>query len=410
MQDMTDQGPWKITITRMPWRNKEMGIFLVQDESDQAVEIQVQNLSRPSMVGQVHIGRIQKYLPSLHAAFVDIADGGRVFLPVGRPEELHYVRKHSKSGGICGGDEILLQIVADPIKSKDPIGSSDIVFKSADVLLHMGAGPSGISRKIAGEDRKRLRDFLEDYEDRDYHLTLRTSAAAVDVEELARQVAYLSKRMEELWRILPKQALFYSFKTQPPLWLERLMTYPVARIKSISSDLDQVMSFFDQVQEEDPRLHAYRSLFAAYREDYPLYQRRGLTRLMRELTARTVWLPCGGNLVIDQTEAMNVIDVNSGKMKMTGPKREAILTCNREAAEEIARQLRLRNLSGMILIDFINMKGSEDLHRLMDHLASCCRDDPQKVCIVDATGLGLVEVTRQKKYVSLLQAISDEPS
>ena len=422
MPEISEQEQLEICITRMPWKDIEIGLFLVRTGDGQAIELQVENLARPSMVGQIHIGRIQKYLPSLHAAFVDIADQKKVFLPVKSPDELNYVRRQSKSEGIHGGDQILLQIVADPIKSKDAIGSSDIVFKSADVIAHLGSGESGISRKISGQDRRRLRDFLSACQGENYHLTLRTSAADLKEEELTGQVEALVEQMEDFQATIGQQALFTVFQPGQPLWMERLMTYPAGQIASITSDLEEVIASFagernngshtqgskgcSWTRRADSRLADYAPLFHAYRDEYPLYQLRNLTRLMKEISSRTVWLPCGGNIVIEQTEALNVIDINTGKMKAGGGKRDAVLTCNLQAAEEIARQMRLRNLSGIIIIDFINMRDKRDLTRVMEHLSSCCKRDPQGVSLVDVTALGLVEITRQKKYASLKQILS----
>lgn len=422
MPEISEQEQLEICITRMPWKDIEIGLFLVWTGDGQAIELQVENLARPSMVGQIHIGRIQKYLPSLHAAFVDIADQKKVFLPVKSPDELYYVRRNSKSEGIHGGDQILLQIVADPIKSKDAIGSSDIVFKSADVIAHMRAGESGISRKISGQDRRRLRDFLSACQGENYHLTLRTSAADLKEEELTGQVRALVEQMEDFRATIGQQALFTAFLPDQPLWMERLMTYPAGQIASITSDLDDVIASFAgerdnslhrqglkgclRTRRANSRLADYAPLFHAYRDEYPFYQLRNLTRLMREISSRTVWLPCGGNIVIEQTEALNVIDINTGKMKAGSGKQDAILTCNLQAAEEIARQMRLRNLSGIIIIDFINMRDKRALTRVMEHLSSCCKVDPQEVSLVDVTALGLVEMTRQKKYASLKQILS----
>ncbi len=424
MHEISEREELEITITRMPWQDRKIALFLVRDKKGQAIELQAENLARPSMVGQIHIGRIRKYLPSLHAAFVDIADQKRVFLPVKNPDELNYVRRRSKSQGIHGGDEVLLQITADPIKSKDAIASSDIIFKSADVILHMGTGESGISKKIYGQDRRRLRDFLARYESRSYHLTLRTSAATLGEEELAGQIKFLAEKMEDFRAVIFKQSLFTVFQTEQPLWLERLMAYPAGQIASVTSDLEEVIACFPDGKSQsrscrlqgpgvwseikclDNRLDDYAALFTAYRDDYPLYQLRNLTRLMKEVSAKTVWLPCGGNLIIEQTEALNVIDINTGKMKMDSRKRDAILTCNRQAAEEIVRQMRLRNLSGIIIIDFINMSERGDWTKLLEHLSACCKSDPQQVSLVDVTALGLVEMTRQKKYASLKQTLS----
>ena len=338
------------------------------------------------------------------------------------PDELNYVRRKSKSEGIHGGDEILLQIVADPIKSKDAIGSSDIVFKSADVIAHLGSGESGISRKISGQDRRRLRDFLSACQGENYHLTLRTSAASLGEEELSGQVEALVEQMEDFQATIGQQALFTVLQPGQPLWMERLMTYSAGQIASITSDLEEVIASFagernngshtqgskgcSWTRRADSRLADYAPLFHAYRDEYPLYQLRNLTRLMREISSRTVWLPCGGNIVIEQTEALNVIDINTGKMEAGSGKRDAVLTCNLQAAEEIARQMRLRNLSGIIIIDFINMRDKRDLTRVMEHLSSCCKRDPQGVSLVDVTALGLVEITRQKKYASLKQILS----
>ena len=422
MPEISEQEQLEICITRMPWKDIEIGLFLVRTGDGQAIELQVENLARPSMVGQIHIGRIQKYLPSLHAAFVDIADQKKVFLPVKSPDELYYVRRNSKSEGIHGGDQILLQIVADPIKSKDAIGSSDIVFKSADVIAHLGSGESGISRKISGQDRRRLRDFLSACQGENYHLTLRTSAADLKEEELTGQVKALVEQMEDFQATIGQQALFTVFQPGQPLWMERLMTYSAGQIASITSDLEEVIASFAgerdnslhrqglkgflRTRRADSRLADYAPLFHAYRDEYPLYQLRNLTRLMKEISSRTVWLPCGGNIVIEQTEALNVIDINTGKMEAGSGKRDAVLTCNLQAAEEIARQMRLRNLSGIIIIDFINMRDKRDLTRVMEHLSSCCKRDPQGVSLVDVTALGLVEITRQKKYASLKQILS----
>lgn len=326
------------------WQGR-CGAFLIRDQKLAAVSIFPE---QPGNVGSVHIGKVKNAVKNLDAWFVELilADGERTNCFLSRSQAPHpYLLNRSYDGRILEGDEILVQVIRDAQKTKQPAVTTKITL----------ADP---------EKEALLRDAVH----RTCYTCLRPAPAAWETV-LDHQVA--ASEYEEAVTDDPAlyETLLRSGRFRAAERADAAAANPSAAQKPLRLYHDPAWS-----------------LAGLYRLD----------TLMDEALQRRVWLRSGGYLVIDVTEAMTVIDVNSGKCESRKAPRELIAAINQEAAAEIARQLRLRNLSGMILVDFINMKSEEERTALLERMRELVRTDPVPVQVVDFTALGLMELTRKK--------------
>lgn len=394
-----------IILTTIPYHEKVYSALLIADEKRHPLELHLEDQEHPSMIGQIHCGRVQKIIKGQQAAFVDIANGQTVYLPLKESEPILYLNKHSAGPDLHAGDEIAVQIVRDPIKTKFAAASTALSIHSENAVLISGAGRHGVSRKIKAERRVTLSQLLDTFSSNEYHFILRTSAESLTDDALRKELKQLSARYQKLASEISHHALFDVIDPNAPEWINRLMGIPAEEIKRIVTDLPDAVRQIQKSQEQFPRLSEYSSKLVIYTDDYPLRNLWSMDGLLKELTQKTVWLKSGGSIVIEQTEAMNVIDVNTAKTKYHGNKEALTLQLNREAAAECMRQIRLRNLSGVIMIDFINMQEEVNNADLTDYLRALVRTDSCRTDVIDMTPLGIVEITRQKKYPSLMEVL-----
>ena len=358
--------------------------------------------------GNIYAGRVENVLPGMQAAFVDIGLGKNAFLHLGDIQAalsdldggLKAQMEKNGTMRLRPGQELLVQVVKEPGGSKGPRISSHITLPGRYCVLMPGVSYVGVSRKIEDEEtRQSLRTLAQCLCSEDAGLIMRTAAAQASEETVGREVAYLSR----LWKAIELRA---RHSTVPAL-LHRddSLTQRAVRdmltpeVSQLTVDDPQV---FREVQEAAQalvpelcdRIHLAEGetpLFSVFRVDAALenaYERR-------------VWLKSGGYLVIDHTEALTVIDVNTGKFVGSHSLEETVLKTNCEAAKEIARQLRLRDVGGIVVIDFIDMSREADRNTLLEVLAQELRRDRNKPKLVDITPLGLVELTRKKTRQSL---------
>ena len=315
-----------------------------------------------------------------------------------------YVKKSKKDVPLSVDDEIVVQIKKQPIKTKEMVLSSAIDLHGDHMILLTDSREISVSAKIPKVKKEALKNlFLSHFKEKnDCGFLIRTNAADCADDVLLSEADHLYEKY-----------LHFISHYKPHICFEQI-SKGKSRIEEILRPLNsaytQIVTDQPDVFEElkslctMPLFAVYRDKISFYEDDYPLYKLYGLETIFSNLTKPIVWLNSGANIIIEQTEALTVIDVNSSKQ---ATKKEVLLVeINKEAAKEIALQLRLRNISGIIIVDFINVKNQNEKAELLALLREETRYDTCRVNVLDYTKLGLVEMTREKKYPSLKEVLT----
>lgn len=374
---------------------------IVLMERGEPIEVYYESREDESLVGNIYIGRVENVIPTLQAAFVDIGTGKNAYLYYGKKRA---ASDEEKTNRPKVGDTVLVQVEKDAVGEKGAVLTREISFAGKFlVLLPEEAGEIGISRKITDEaERQRIRKILEDVLPEEHGVIVRTNGKGKN------QAAFQA----ELELLLEKwNSLHQSAYRKPPemLWRENMPALKAAR-DFYSADVDvfvvndaetyrKLMETGDFNKEGQPELELYQ-------EKIPLFSAFFVESKLEKALQKKVWLKSGGFLVIEETEACVVIDVNTGKINGKGDLEKTVRKTNLEAAEEAAKQMRLRNLSGIIIIDFVDMVHEEDRQLVTKTLEAAVAKDRIKTVVVGLTQLGLMQVTRKKTRPSLLRQIT----
>jgi ribonuclease E len=385
-------------------------------EDDILVEHYVDRDSATSLIGNVYLGRVQNVLPSMEAAFVDIGRGRNAVLYAGEVDwdsfgaegQNRKVEKVLKSG-----QTILVQVTKDPVGAKGARLTNHVSIPGRYIVYAPGGHLSGISRKLPDTERRRLKDILSELVEDAASVIVRTAAEGASEEELVRDVNRLTAQWADIERkVTAGQApqLLYgepdlTVRIVRDLFTEDFSDLIISGNGAMNDAYDAIEAYVGHVAPHlADRLRRWDAeaegdVFAAYRLDEQI----------AKALERKVFLPSGGSLVIDRTEAMTVIDVNTGKFTGSGGNLEATVTSNNlEAAEEIVRQLRLRDIGGIIVIDFIDMVLPANRELLLRRLVECLGRDRTRHQVAEITSLGLVQMTRKKIGTGLLEAFTTE--
>ena len=346
------------------------------------------------LVGNFYKGKVQNVLPGMQAAFVDIGWEKNAFLYLGDdlPKEAQQSLGKTK---VHVGQSLLVQIVKDAIGTKGPRATTHLSLPGRNLVLMPTAAYIGLSKRIedAGE-RRRLHEVAERICPEGMGLIVRTVAADQPEEVLTAEAQYLSR----LWSSIQAKAKVCS----APALLYRDAELMVRIVRdSFTKDIDELVLDDETLYQRVVELTEYISpglvdRIRLFREKTPIFQSYHVEEEIQKLGAREIELPSGGFLVLDKTEALTVIDVNTGKYVGQANLADTVFRTNLEAAEEILRQLRLRDIGGIILVDFIDMEQVSRRQELLSYLREQVRTDRTKTNIVDITALGLVEITRKK--------------
>ena len=374
------------------------------------VEHYVSQQAQASMVGNVYLGRVQNVLPSMEAAFVDIGKGRNAVLYAGevnwdaaglegQPRRIEEALK--------SGDAVLVQVTKDPIGHKGARLTSQVTLAGRFLVFVPGGGMTGISRKLPDTERARLKKILREVVPEGAGVIVRTAAEGASEEELRADVA----RLQAQWEAIEKKS---AKSSSAPALLQGEPDLAIRVVRDIFNDdfgslvvegdgaWKEISSYLGELApdlaERASKWTGIDDVFAVHRVDEQLA--KGMDR--------KVWLPSGGSLVIDRTEAMTVIDVNTGKFTGSGGTLEETVTRNNlEAAEEIVRQLRLRDIGGIIVIDFIDMVLESNRDLVLRRLVECLGRDRTKHQVAEVTSLGLVQMTRKRVGQGLVEAFSE---
>ncbi len=379
-------------------------------EEKQPVEIVIERLHTSRRVGNIYRGRVENILPGMQAAFVDIGMEKNAFLYV---DDLQIFKGQEE--GINGpappinkllrlGQEIVVQVVKEPIGNKGARVVTNITLPGRYLVLMPSVKYVGVSRRIEDEkERERLRTLAQKLRPRGMGLIVRTAAEGVDEKELRMDRDFLLS----LWQKVRKKArkgpvpsLLYHDHDLLYRILRDLFTEDVERL--IIDDQSAYEKALELMDSLSPHL---KNRVELYKGSRPLFEVYGIETQIKEALQRKVWLPSGAYLIFDQTEALTVIDVNTGKFTGSTNLEDTVLATNLEAAKEIARQIRLRNLGGIIIIDFIDMASEKNRRQVLEVFSQELAKDKQKTNILGFTSLGLLEVTRKKIRPSLREQL-----
>ncbi|MEU5448611.1 Rne/Rng family ribonuclease [Streptomyces californicus] len=398
----------RVMVVRQNGERTQIGVL----EDNVLVEHYVNKEQSTSYVGNVYLGKVQNVLPSMEAAFVDIGKGRNAVLYAG---EVNFEALGMAHGprrietALKSGQSVLVQVTKDPIGHKGARLTSQVSLPGRYLVYVPEGSMTGISRKLPDTERSRLKTILKKIVPEDAGVIVRTAAEGASEDELRRDV----ERLQQQWADIQKKAKGTSSSNAPTLlYGEPDMTVRVVR-DIFNEDFSKVIVSGDEAWET---IHGYVShvapdlterlsrwtsevdVFATYRID---------EQLMKALD-RKVYLPSGGSLVIDKTEAMVVVDVNTGKFTGQGGNLEETVTRNNlEAAEEIVRQLRLRDLGGIVVVDFIDMVLESNRDLVLRRLLECLGRDRTKHQVAEVTSLGLVQMTRKRVGQGLLESFSE---
>jgi len=364
------------------------------------------NLNPPfseGILGNIYLGKVKNIVKNINAAFIEIEEGLNCYYAMNEnsypimAQNLSADGKRKMSTDLKIGDELVVQVVKEDVKTKAPVVSSLLNFTGKYIALTYGKTSIGVSSKISDDkERKRLKGIAAKYRSSEYGFIVRTNAAYVPEERIIAEIEMLISSYESIRDYgIYKSRFSLLYKTPQNYICDLRDSYTDNVDEFVTDDLelyDNMKNYLDTYQPEDShKLRLYKDDLISLSSLY------GIADKLNDAIRSMVWLKSGGSLIIQPTEALTVIDVNTGKA-IAGKKKiqETFLKVNREAAKEIAKQIRLRNLSGIIIIDFIDMELEKDKELLMEELREYFKKDPIKTTLVDMTALGLVEVTRKK--------------
>ena len=387
-----------------------------------------------SLLGNIYIGKVKNVVKNINAAFIDLGGGKTGYFSLAEnplplfTDELNALcsldrtedSKKAETGNVLdrreesglksekkpstaasasprklkAGDELLVQVSRDALKTKDPSVTCCLNFPGTYMVLTVGKPQIGFSAKIKDTAwKEKVREALLVHKDERFGLIVRTNGASASIETLCAETEALKVQMENLFARAACRTCYTLLEQGTPPYIQSLRDAKKGTLAEVITDVPeyagQIEAWLAEEGQEE-KLVRYED------ENLPLMKLYRLESVLKSATDRRVWMKSGGYLVIEPTEALTVIDVNTGKYTGKKTPAETILKINLEAAHEVARQLSLRNLSGIIIVDFIDMESKEDQETLMRTLGEELSRDPVKTILVDMTRLGLVEITRKK--------------
>ncbi len=398
----------RLAITRVVLNEKSNNkhlAYIMMDEKRDFVDFQVFQEDE-SLLYSIFVARVDNIVPNIKAAFVRISPKQVCYLPLEDVQSPLYVKKQSELKALSIGDEIVVQVVKDAIKTKEPVVSTKLTLAGKYCVLTTENTSLGVSKKITGENHLQMSQLLsanvsERAEEYGFGMIIRTNALEATEEELIHDLTETMKRFIFLKEKAAHQTAFAVLEKPEAPYIQKLKSADLSALDCIYTDDEEI---YTEIEVNLPYLKD-KGLLKLYIDDKvslgTLYNFKGS---VDKLIEKRIWLKSGANIIIEQLETMTVIDINSGKN--ISKNESAIFEINKEAAIEIARQLRLRNISGMIIIDFINMKSKEHMDELCTVLKEQLKKDSVTCTFMDVTKLGLVELTRKKTYKSLKELIS----
>ncbi|MET0590816.1 MAG: Rne/Rng family ribonuclease [Naasia sp.] len=426
-RDGRDAGRRRAVVTEAEFlaRRESVDRVMVVRSADSRIEIgvledgvlaehYVAKSANASLIGNVYLGKVQNVLPSMEAAFVDIGRGRNAVLYSGEVDWDAAAEAGEKNQprrielALKAGDRVLVQVTKDPVGHKGARLTSQISLPGRYLVYVPGGSMNGISRKLPDTERARLKKILKEVLPEGVGVIVRTAAEGATEEQLTRDVTRLTSQWQHISEQLEKANAPALLHSEPDLLVKIIrdvFNEDFAKLVIAGSDAQgTIESYLTSVAPDLlDRVESWTGsgdVFGGFR----------IQEQIDKALDRKVWLPSGGSLVIDRTEAMTVVDVNTGKFVGSGGNLEETVTKNNlEAAEEIVRQLRLRDIGGIIVIDFIDMVLENNRDLVLRRLVECLSRDRTKHQVAEVTSLGLVQMTRKKLGLGLAESMSDAP-
>lgn len=383
----------KLIVTR--WKER-MLTALITDGRCRSFQLETEK--EQSLLGTILIGKVKNVVKNINAAFLDLGSGQIGYYSLTENPEHFVVRQ----GMLCitkkikQGDELVVQIEKDAVKTKAPVLTANLTFTGKYLVLTLGKTRLGFSAKIKnGQWKEEVKGWLEPIKEESCGIIVRTNAEQAEKKELEEELAALLQRKNQLLEKAPCRTCYSVLEAPIPSYLQEIRDSFSNTLQEIITDIPEYyQAMLRYLQTEQPK-DTDKLIF--YEDKLlPLEKLYRIEAALDSALAKRVWLKSGGYLVIEPTEALTVIDVNTGKYAGKKNAAETILKINLEAALETAHQLCLRNLSGIIIVDFIDMVSEEDKRQLLHTLEAELKKDPVKTVLVEMTRLGLVEITRKK--------------
>lgn len=378
---------------------QEDRILTAWTEEGRICQFQAEPAESEGILGNIYVGKVKNIVKNINAAFVEFQKGQMGYLslqsfacPICTDSVIH------EKGRILIGDEIIVQVEKEAVKTKPPTLSGILEFSGKYVVLFAGNHKISVSHKIRDKKvRNHLRELLESYADgKAFGLLARTNSAMVSEKELYKELSELEDRYQKLVEYGRHKTKFSCLYQAPVSWLLSIRDLYQEKMDCVITDSKDIFAAADEFLKENG-WEGSVSLSLWNTENGKMDAVFDISKNLKKALQPKVWLKNGGYLVIQPTEALVSIDVNTGKaISKKKDTQKTFLKINLEAAKEIAFQLRLRNLSGMILVDFIDMTSEEDNKMLLETFRAALLKDPVPANLVDMTKLGLVEVTRKK--------------
>jgi ribonuclease E len=385
----------------------ERGTQIAVLEKNEIVEHYTARHDDRSIVGNVYLGRVQNVLPGMEASFVDVGESrngvlyaGEVGIAGEEGEDIPRIETVLRSG-----QPILVQVTKDPMRAKGARLTALISIAGRHLVLVPNARSLGVSKRLPDDERTRLRDVAQNIQPPEHGLIVRTAAEGVSRQDLERDL----KRVIEIWDEVSAAAekatapaLVYNEPELELRVIRDLFNRDVVKCYVDDAELESVLRRY--IRTTSPDLDHRLEL---YQGQLPIFEEFRVQEQIRKSLDRSVWLPSGGHLVIDRTEAMTVIDVNTGKFVGKSSLEETVFRTNKEAAVEVSRQLRLRDIGGIIVIDFIDMELIENRDEVLKVLKKELAKDRTRTQVFDISPLGLVQMTRKNVSAGIVEAFSD---
>lgn len=401
------QPPPLATDRVMLVHNDPNGIQVAVLEEGDIVEHYVTRPEDRSIAGNVYLGKVQNVLPGMEASFIDFGESrngvlyaGEVGIAGDEGEEIPRIETVLRPG-----QPILVQVTKDPMRHKGARLTALVSIAGRHLVLVPNQKSLGVSRRLPDKERARLRDIAQDIIPADHGLIIRTAAEGASRRDLERDL----ERVLETWNEIEKKtrsakapALLYEEPELELRIIRDLFNREVQRCIVDERELESKLR--DYIRSTTPDLDHRLEL---YDGQLPIFEEYRIVEQIRKSLDRRVWLPSGGHLVIDRTEAMAVIDVNTGKFVGKSNLEETVFRTNKEAAVEVSRQLRLRDIGGIIVIDFIDMEDSKNREEVQKVFRAVLEQDRTRTQVFDISPLGLVQMTRKNVSAGIVEAFSD---
>jgi ribonuclease E len=401
---LREEGPDRRMVVTEGTERTQIGVL----EGPMLVEHYVTRKAGRSMVGNIYLGRVQNVLPGMEAAFVDIGRGRNAVLYAG---EVNYNEEDLDGEApriekvLKAGQPVLVQVTKDPIGAKGARLTAQVSLAGRYLVLQPEDNTFGISRRLPEEERSRLRDILKEVRPKGLGLIVRTAAEGASADDLRADLARLQARWEAVERKAKKSSAPAVIYSEPELVVRVIRDIFSPDFVELVVDGDDLYQRVEEYLTEVapdllPKLHKHQGKL-------PVFEHYRVVEQIHKALERKVWLPSGGSIVIDRTEAMTVVDVNTGKFVGKANLEETVVANNLEAADELVRQLRLRDIGGIIIIDFIDMLFERNQQAVVDRLRAALARDKTKSQVMEVSSLGLVQMTRKRVSGGLLDSFSE---